>query len=76
LGERRKEVALLTFMINHMLEVSSIGKKERGEGVPLPNTTLAPKAFSRSAIKQNNSGGRAKLILNPLNPFRRETFSS
>jgi hypothetical protein len=56
-----KEVALLTFMINHMMkEVSSNGNKERGEEVPLPNTTLAPKVFSSSAIKQNNSGGRAK----------------
>jgi hypothetical protein len=54
LRKRKNNSAKLLFMIYDTLDqINNNSKKNRRERVPLPNTSLAHKLFSSSAIKED-----------------------
>jgi hypothetical protein len=54
LRERGQKIAKVRLSVDDILkEVSSNGKKKRGEGIPLLSTSGTFKIFSSSAIKKN-----------------------
>jgi hypothetical protein len=75
LWERRMKIANFIFLVNSMLKkVSSNGKQKGGERISLPDTTNTSEVFSSSSIQEHRSSPRAKKLINPHDPFLRETL--
>jgi hypothetical protein len=55
-------------------KISSNGKKEGREGIPLPDTTNTSEVFTSSSIQEYRRGPRTKKLFNPPDPFLRETL--
>jgi hypothetical protein len=72
LGERGQNIDKIKLPVDDTLkEISSNGKKKRGEGIPLPNASGTFKIFSSSAIKKDRgSGSRQQLLNPPQRPFQ------
>jgi hypothetical protein len=76
-GERREEISLLIFMVDHMFEkITNNGKRQGRKGIPLSNTSLTYDLLTSSAIQKDRGRCRTKKIFHPFDPFSRNAFGS
>jgi hypothetical protein len=70
------KIANFIFLVNSTLKkVSNNSKQEGGETISPPDTPNTFEVFSSSSIQEHRRGPRTKKLIDPHDPFLRETLS-
>jgi hypothetical protein len=51
-----------------------MANRRGGKGISLPDTTNTSKVFTSSSIQEHRGGPRTKKLIDPHDPFLRDTF--